>query len=115
LFLATFIVDVYPGMVSRPGTTVWGEILDLREIDVRCDVTVGQADRVALGQTVDIRPAHSAQGGGTGRVVVVGIVADPQSGLVPVLIRLANPQGRLRSGVPVQVRFHDAATAGETK
>jgi RND family efflux transporter MFP subunit len=108
-------LDVHPGMVSRPGTTVWGEILDLREIDVRCDVTVGQADRVVLGQEAEIRSAHSAQTGGIGRVIFVGIVADSPSGLVPVLIRLADPQGRLRCGVPVQVRFRDTATAGGAK
>src|SRR5262249_32249527 len=43
-------LDVHLGMVSRPGTTVWGEILDLSEIDVRCEVTPDQADQVAIGQ-----------------------------------------------------------------
>ena len=28
------------GVVSRPDTTVWGEVLDLSEIDVRCEVPV---------------------------------------------------------------------------
>ena len=108
-------LEVHPGMVSRPGTTVWGEILDLREIDVRCDVAVAQAERVALGQEAEIRRASSAQREEIGRVVSVGIAADSQTGLVPVLIRLANSQGRLRCGVPVQVRFRDRATAGAAK
>ena len=108
-------LDVHPGMVSRPGTTVWGEILDLREIDVRCDVTIGQADQVALGQAAEIRPIHSAQAAGTGRVVFIGIAADAQSGLVPVLVRLGNPQERLRYGVPVQVRFRATATTSGAK
>ena len=34
-------------MVSRPGTTVWGEILDLSEIDVRCELTAEQADQAS--------------------------------------------------------------------
>jgi biotin carboxyl carrier protein len=42
-------LDVSPGMVSRPGTTLWGEILDLREIDVRCELTIEQADRISVG------------------------------------------------------------------
>ena len=108
-------LEVHPGMVSRPGTTVWGEILDLREIDVRCDVTVEQADRLALGQEAEFQIANSAQAKGTGHAVFIGIVADSKTGLVPVLIRVANPQECLRCGVPVHVRFRDPATAGATK
>jgi hypothetical protein len=33
------------------------------------------------------------------------IAADPRSGLVPVVVRLPNPDGRLRCCVPVKVRF----------
>jgi RND family efflux transporter MFP subunit len=40
-------LDVYPGTVSRPGTTVWGEILDLGEIDVRCEVRRRYPHRVS--------------------------------------------------------------------
>jgi multidrug efflux pump subunit AcrA (membrane-fusion protein) len=90
--------------VSRPGTSVWGEILDLREIDVRCELKPHQVDAVSVGQK-----AHVQQEGTdlrlSGRVVFVGPAADPQSGLVPVLVRLANPQERLRCYVPVKVRF----------
>jgi multidrug efflux pump subunit AcrA (membrane-fusion protein) len=42
-------LDVYPGTVSRPGTTVWGEVLDLSELDVQCDLPPGQAARVGVG------------------------------------------------------------------
>jgi hypothetical protein len=38
-------------------------------------------------------------------VVLVGKVADRNSGLIPVMVRVANPQGRLRAEVPVKVRF----------
>ena len=34
------------GMVSRPGTSTWGEILDLSEIEVRCELTLDQVERV---------------------------------------------------------------------
>ncbi len=36
-------LDVCPGVVARPGTTVWGEIVDLRELDVRCELRPEQA------------------------------------------------------------------------
>ena len=30
-------------------STIWGEIVDLRELDVRCDLSPAQADQVAVG------------------------------------------------------------------
>jgi RND family efflux transporter MFP subunit len=98
-------LEVHPGMVSRPGTTVWGEILDLRELDVRCELTFEQVERVAVGQTAEVRRNGQKEVFGTGRVVFVGITADKKNGLVPVLVRLPNPQERLRCEEPVQVRF----------
>ena len=116
-------LDVYPGFVSRPGTSVWGEIVDLRELDVRCELTAEQADELSLGQAAEVRttePAQRASGAAQhpssaaqrlqgARVVFIGPVADAKSGLVPVLVRLPNPEQRLRCGVPVSVRFTSAA------
>jgi len=98
-------LDVRLGMVSRPGTTVWGEILDLREIDVRCEVTPDQADQVAIGQTAEVWNTSKKTLLGKGRVVYIGIAADKATGLVPVLIRLSNPDERIRCAIPVQVLF----------
>jgi len=99
-------LDVSPGMVSRPGTSLWGEILDLREIDVRCELTVKQADRISVGQPAHVRSSEGNLESGTGRVVFVGLTADKSTGLLPVVVRLANPKERLRCGVPVHVRFN---------
>src|SRR5262249_32343763 len=118
-------LDVCVGTVSRPGTTVWGEILDLRELDVRCEVTPEQADRLAGGRPAEGgRPGDTGEGdspGGIryarvaadarGRILDVGIAADPRTGLVPVVVRLENAGGKLRSGVPVRVRFGEVAAA----
>ena len=105
-------LDVNPGMVSRPGTTVWGEILDLSEIDVRCELTAEQADQVSVGQAAEVR-RHEKQGcAAVGRVAFVAITVDKATGLVPVVVRLPNRKGRLRCGVPVQVRFHNRQQAG---
>jgi RND family efflux transporter MFP subunit len=100
-------MDVYLGMVSRPGTTTWGEILDLSEIDVRCEVTPEQADLLAPGQPAEVRVGanNKQELVGTAKVVVVGIAAEPSTGMIPVVVRLANAEGRLRCGVPVRVKF----------
>jgi multidrug resistance efflux pump len=42
-------LDVRPGMTAEAGAPAWGEILDLSEIDVRCDLTPQEADGVAVG------------------------------------------------------------------
>jgi RND family efflux transporter MFP subunit len=106
-------LDVHPGMVSRPGTTVWGEILNLAEVDVRCEVTPEQADGLAVGQVAEIRMDKRQEVFGTGRVVFVGILADKATGLVPVLVRVANPKERLRCEIAVQVRFCSSLATGK--
>jgi RND family efflux transporter MFP subunit len=100
-------LDVSPGTVSRPGTSVWGEILDLTEIDVRCELTTDQADRVSVGQPAEVR-SREARMAETGRVVLVGLAADQRTGLVPVVVRVHNVQEHLRCGVTVHVRFEAA-------
>jgi RND family efflux transporter MFP subunit len=105
-------LDVYPGMVSRPGTTVWGEILDLSEIDIRCDITLDQAEKVKKGQNVEVVRQTQKNGAAfAGKVSMLGITVDAKTGLVPVLVRVANPDMVLRCGEPVQLRF--AAEAKE--
>jgi RND family efflux transporter MFP subunit len=98
-------LEVHPGMVSRPGTTVWGQILDLREVDVRCELTLEQVERVAIGQSAEIRKRGKKELFSTGRVIHVGISVDRKSELVSVMVRLPNPGEGLRCGEPVQARF----------
>jgi RND family efflux transporter MFP subunit len=104
-------LDVVPGMVSRPGTTVWGEILDLSEIDVQCQLTAAQADRVKVGQDARVRYEGLARGCWAGKVVFVGPAADAQTGLVPVRVRVQGAAERLRCTVEVRVRLGTAGTA----
>jgi RND family efflux transporter MFP subunit len=108
-------LDVHLGMVSRPGTTVWGEILDLSEIDVRCELPAEDVDRVAVGQEAEVWLKGAKKAMGSGKVVLVGIAADKRTGLVPVLVRLTNEDGRLRCEVPVQVRFAGAKPVDGTR
>jgi len=108
-------LNVHPGMVSRPGTTVWGEILDLREIDVHCALTLEQVEQVRVGQTGDVKKKGRNDVFGTGRVVFVGIAVDSKNALVPVHLRLLNPDERLRSEEAVHVRFTIDPTVSAAK
>jgi RND family efflux transporter MFP subunit len=98
-------LQVHPGMVSRPGTTVWGEVLDIKEIDVRCKLTADQADAVKVGDEVEVLTHNSTTSHGSGRLVFIGLEANPQDGKIPALVRLANPQSKLRCEIPVKIRF----------
>jgi RND family efflux transporter MFP subunit len=98
-------LDVSPGTVTWPGSLIWGEIVDLRELDVRCELSTAQAEQVAVGQAAEVRLDGNAEAAGTGKVVFVGKMADRNSGFIPVVVRVANPQERLRAEVAVKVRF----------
>lgn len=98
-------LDVSPGTVTWPGAMIWGEIVDLRELDVRCELTPAQADPIALGQSADVWLNGKPELVTTGKVVLVGKAADRGTGLVPVVVRVANPSERLRADVAVKVRF----------
>ena len=98
-------LDVSPGTVTWPGTLIWGEIVDLRELDVRCELSPAQADHVVVGQSAEVWVDGKVEAAGTGKVVFAGKVADRNSGFVPVVVRVANSHERLRAEVAVKVRF----------
>jgi multidrug efflux pump subunit AcrA (membrane-fusion protein) len=98
-------LDVSPGTVTWPGTLIWGEIVDVRELDVRCELSPAQAERVAVGQSAEVWLDGKAEAAGAGKVVFIGKVADKNSGSVPVVVRVDNSQGRLRAEAGVKVRF----------
>ena len=84
--------------MTWPGSLVWGEIVDVNELDVRCELSPVQAERVALGKSAEVWLDGKAEAAGTGKVVFVGKVADRNSGFIPVVVRVANAQERLRRG-----------------
>ncbi len=98
-------LDVSPGTVTWPGSLIWGEIVDLRELDVRCELSPVQAEQVAVGQSAEVWLDGKPEAAGAGKVVLISKTADRNTGLVLVVIRLANPQQRFRAEVPVKVRF----------
>jgi len=98
-------LDVSPGTVTWPGSLIWGEIVDLRELDIRCELSPVQLEQVAVGQSAEVWLDGKGEPAATGKVVFVGKVANRNSGLVPVVVRVANVQERLRAEVAVKVRF----------
>lgn len=98
-------LDVCPGEVARPGTTIWGEILDLSELDVRCELSPELADRLTLDQSATVSSPSRPGVRIAGKVTYIGIAADPKTGRIPVLIRVSNPELRLRCYVEVKVSF----------
>jgi RND family efflux transporter MFP subunit len=98
-------LDVSPGTVTWPGTLIWGEIMDLRELDVRCELSPLLAERVVVGQSASVSLDGSAATAATGKVVFIGKAADRNSGLVPVVVRVVNSHERLRADVAVKVHF----------
>jgi RND family efflux transporter MFP subunit len=95
-------LDVHIGTVARPGTTVWGEILDLSELDARCSLTPEQADLLRVGSPAEVLCGSARV---ACQVINIGIAADPTTGLVPALVRFPNDKCTLRCGVPVRIRF----------
>jgi RND family efflux transporter MFP subunit len=102
-------LDVSPGAVTWPGSLIWGEIVDLRELDVRCELPPVQAEQLAIGQPAEIWLDGRAEAAGTGKVILIAKAADRSSGLVPVVVRVANAQERLRADIAVKVRFQGEA------
>jgi RND family efflux transporter MFP subunit len=98
-------LDVSPGTVSWPGSLIWGEIVDVRELEVRCELSTLQVEHVAAGQPAEVWIDGKAEAAATGSVVLVGKVADRSSGFVPIVIRVPNGHERLRAEQVVKVRF----------
>ena len=71
----------------------------------RASSRLDQIDRVSLGQSAEVRKKGHKDAVGGGKVVFVGVSAEAKTELVPVHVRLANPDGKLRCGEPVTVRF----------
>jgi Barrel-sandwich domain of CusB or HlyD membrane-fusion len=92
-------------LVPIPGTSFGCQIDDLRELHVRCDMTRPEADELALGQPVEMQLAATKQPLSLGRLIYIAPVSDPRTGRVAVLVRLQNRDQKIRSGVPVAVRF----------
>ncbi len=81
-----------------------GEVVDSRQLNVVVWLSVADAQRVTAEQAAHIRACDAAgQAGGeiAGKVKVIGKVADPQTGNLPVRILVENADGKLTLGQAV--------------
>ena len=74
--------------------------MDLRELDVRCELSPVQAEQVSVDQSAEVWLDGKPEAAGTGKVVLISKTADRNTGLVLVVIRLPNPQERFRADYP---------------
>lgn len=100
-------LDVYPGTVSRPGLAVWGEILDLNQIDVRIELSPERASGLKLGSRAEVVVDGTAGKAWPAEVVFISPAADPSSGQLPVSVRIVTADGQIPCHVPARVRFLD--------
>jgi cobalt-zinc-cadmium efflux system membrane fusion protein len=102
---------VAPGEAVEPNKTLF-HIADLSEVIVQAEAYEEDVGKVALGQEARIRvfayPGESV----SGRVTFLGQQLDPEKRTLPVWIRVANPESRLKPGMFAKVTLvlrHDAA------
>ena len=70
----------------------------------RDEITIDKTVVVTSGQEVEVFNKDTKEKYGTAIVVFIGLEAD-RDGTVPAVVRLDNPDYKLRCEMPVQVRF----------
>jgi multidrug efflux system membrane fusion protein len=95
------------GQTLAVGTAV-GEVVDSRRVIVVVWLGVADAQRVTPGQAVQISPCDAAGTFATavaGKVLIVGKVADAQTGNLPVRVLVENADGKLTLGQSVSAKI----------
>ncbi|MEO0855127.1 MAG: efflux RND transporter periplasmic adaptor subunit, partial [Cyanobacteria bacterium J06648_11] len=102
-------VDV--GDFVETGTTVL-EIGDLSSIEVTVRVSELDIGRLSVGQPVEVKlDAFPNQAAIVGRIERMAPVAHSTSRLLPVQVKIPNPDGRIGSGLLARVQFASAQSA----
>ncbi len=107
---------VQPGQHVAPNTRLFS-IVDLTELEFVASVPVGEVGAVRVGQQVDLvaEGAKGVDGGDdaplAGRVERIAPTADAATRMIPIYIRVANPDGRLRGGMAAHGQLQVGATA----
>jgi RND family efflux transporter MFP subunit len=92
------LLHIVSGQTLSPGASV-AEVIDLGEIDALCFAPPEVARKLKLGQ----RGRISGQKEASGKVVFIGVNAQPETGNFPVKVRFANKESALRSNTVVRV------------
>ncbi|HEX4130922.1 MAG TPA: efflux RND transporter periplasmic adaptor subunit [Pirellulales bacterium] len=95
-------LEATPGSVHRAGTKVWGEIVDLREVDVRIELTPKQLNDVDFSQPIQVEQPELGRSW-PAQFVYAAPAADRATGLVPVVLRVGEAGEPLRCHLNVTV------------
>ena len=95
----------HPGQTIPVGSTI-GEVVDARQVDAAGWLPPRASGGIRTGQSASVRPAEQASPGAdalAGKVAFVGRVVDPQTGNLPVRVRVDNAGGRLALGETIRL------------
>ena len=88
---------------------VWVEVVDDRTLHVRCFLPPVRVDRVAVGGKATVRQGDRRY---EGEVASIGGVADRDSHLIPLIVRVRNEGQSLRIQTEVSVDLCDVRGGG---
>jgi RND family efflux transporter MFP subunit len=96
------LVQVAAGQTLPVGTSV-ADVVDLSEIDVLCYAPPDTARRLQLNQTARLAGPAGEKDRPAGKVVFIGVYAQPETGSFAVKVRFPNPGQALRANAVVRV------------
>jgi RND family efflux transporter MFP subunit len=103
---------VQPGQHVAINTRLFS-IVDLAELEFAASVPVGQVGAVRVGQNVSLVAEGADDAPASGRVERIAPAADAGTRMIPIYIRVANADGRLRGGMAARgyLRLGEVADA----
>lgn len=104
------MVAAEAGEMVGPGMPV-ATIVDIDAVVINAPLAQGLVNRVAAGQTVEVRVPAVGGDSWQAEVAGVGPAADPRTRCFPVKLVIANPEHVLKPGMFAQVLIVEAATA----
>jgi membrane fusion protein, copper/silver efflux system len=93
------------GMRAGPGDLLF-RIVDHQVVWVLVDIAERDLDRIAIGQTVDVRPRAFAHRAFSGKITLIYPHLNAQTRTARVRIELANPDGLLRPDMYVDAEIN---------
>lgn len=95
------------GNLVQPGTEIL-RLGDFSRVKVALAISELQLAKVRLGQTVQVKLDAFPDQSWQGSISLISPAAEPQSRLIPLELTLANPDGKIGSGLLARVRFPQA-------